>query len=226
VRAHIDAHVHTADSYDSAARVDDVLAAAAEAGLDGLVVTDHDAIERSRAAAKRAPDYGLVGVPGVEVSTADGHLLALGVEERPAAGHSLRASVARVRESGGVAVVPHPFQVSRHGVPRERLHDCDGVETFNAHTVTGVRNRQAGRFARREGYPSFGGSDAHRAAAVGRAYTAVETESLTADAVLDAMRAGRTRAAGRRTSLRGFFGKWAHNARLKTGVLARRADGE
>lgn len=82
----IDCHVHTADSYDSTATVEAVVQQSEKAGLDGFVVTDHDRIERSRRAATRASDFGLIGITGVEVSTMEGHLLAIGVTSRPTPG--------------------------------------------------------------------------------------------------------------------------------------------
>lgn len=214
---HIDCHVHTADSFDSSATVEAVLQRAATVGLDGVVVTDHDRIERSLRAAARAPAYGLVGIPGVEVSTADGHLLAIGVDSLPERGRPLDASVDAIRAEGGLAVVPHPFQWSRHGASANDITDCDGIEVFNAHSLSGVRNRQTAQFAERFDYPTFGGSDAHRPALVGRGVThvAVREANPTAASVLEAMRAGRTWAGGRRTSTRRYVGKLAYNARLK-----------
>jgi len=213
----IDCHVHTADSFDSSASVEDVLQQAAEVGIDGLVVTDHDHIDRSLRAAAQAPEFGLIGIPGVEVSTAGGHLLAIGVESLPRPGRPLAETVESVRAQGGLAVVPHPFQWSRHGASATEITDCDGIEVFNAHSLTGIRNRQAERFAETFDYPWFGGSDAHRAALVGQGVThvAVGTSEPTAKAVLEAMRAGRTWAGGDRASTRRYLGKLAHNARLK-----------
>jgi len=220
----IDCHVHTADSYDSRATVEAVVAAAVEAGLDGLVVTDHDRIERSRLAAARAADFGLVGIPGVEVSTADGHLLAIGVSSRPVPGRPLAETVRAVRADGGVAVIPHPFQLSRHGASASSIVDCDGIEVFNAHSMTGLRNRQADRFAAANGYPRFGGSDAHRPSFVGRGVTHVATGVSSPDVedVVVAMRAGRTRASGHRTSRLRYVGKLVENARIRgTGATIR-----
>ena len=219
----IDCHVHTRASFDASEPVGRVLESAADAGLDGVVVTDHDCIVNSREAAERAPAYGLVGIPGVEVSTADGHLLAIGVDSRPPAGRPFEATVATVRDRGGIAVVPHPFQRSRHGVRMGTITDCDGIEVFNAHSLTGVRNRQATAFARRRGCPRFGGSDAHRAHVVGRAYTAVDVEcpDPTAGDVLDAMRAGRTRAGGTSMPTGRYVNKWAQTAKLKSASLFR-----
>ena len=169
----IDPHVHSIDSFDARAPAELLLAQAQAIGLDGIVVTDHDAIEESLRAAALAPEFGLIGLPGVELSTADGHLLAIGVEELPEA-------VAQVRELGGVAVVPHPFQRSRHGVRKRALVDCDAIEAFNAWSVTGFRNRRAQAFADRHGYPTLGASDAHSIAMVGRAYTEITIDEPAA----------------------------------------------
>jgi predicted metal-dependent phosphoesterase TrpH len=220
----IDCHVHTADSYDSSATVEAIVRQAEAVGIDGFVVTDHDRIERSLRAAERASDYGLIGIPGVEVSTADGHLLAIGVTSRPEPGWSLDRTVETVRHDGGVAVIPHPFQRTRHGVSAAAVSACDGVEVFNAHSLTGVRNAQAMRFARANNYPRFGGSDAHRPSFVGRGLTYVETDRRrpTAVDVLDAMRAGRVRAGGRRTPSLRYLGKLVENARIRGGGVTMR----
>lgn len=223
-----DPHVHSRWSYDSGAALHDLLAAAADAGLDAVAVTDHDAIEGSLRAASLAPEYGLLGVPGVEVSTADGHLLALGVERRPEVGRSLAATVAWVRDRGGLAVVPHPFQRTRHGATT--IPDCDGVEVYNALLMTGVQNRRARRFADREGYPHLAGSDAHVPRMVGRAYTEVDldpadpTETDPGE-LLDAVRQGRSDARGSRAPRRRYVRKFATNASIRTGSSLRSALG-
>lgn len=217
----IDCHVHTDASFDCAEPMETVLESAATTAIDGLVVTDHDCIANSLAAADRARAYGLVGIPGVEVSTADGHLLAIGVEARPPRDRSLAGTVEWIRDAGGIAVVPHPFQRTRHGVPARRIADCDGVEVFNAQLLTGLRNRQAARFAARRGYPRFAGSDAHDADDVGRAYTevAVEENGPTRGDVVEAMRDGRTGVAGEGTSKRQYVRKLASAARRNSARL-------
>jgi predicted metal-dependent phosphoesterase TrpH len=217
-RLRVDAHVHTAASYDATAPVEAVLDRASAAGLDAVVVTDHDTVAGARRAVDVArPDHPVV-VPGVEVSTADGHLLAVDVTEAPAPGRPFAETVRTVRRRGGLAVAPHPFQRSRHGVGAAVLDDCrvDGVEVYNAHCLTGFRNEQAAAYAAAHGYPPFGGSDAHCADLVGRAVTEVRVDGPpTRDRVVDALRSGRTRSRGRRTSVRRYLGKCVHNARLK-----------
>lgn len=195
-------------------------------GLDGIAITDHDAIGASLRAAELAPAYGLVALPGVEVSTADGHLLALGVEQRPVPYRPLAETVARVRTLGGVPVVPHPFQLSRHSVGRRNVADLEdsvGMEVYNAWSLLDVRNRRARQFATERGYPLLGGSDAHVPAVVGRAYTevvveidAASTNAVDRETFLDAILVGETRSRGVRMPMRRYVRKYAESVRRKT----------
>jgi hypothetical protein len=152
-RLKIDPHVHSEGSYDGPEPVELILEHAADIELDGVVITDHDAIEEFRRAADLAPEYGLIGIPGMEVSTRSGHSLAIGVSQRPPEGRSFEETVRIVRDHDGVAAVPHPFQRSRHGVRKRHIGDCDGIEVYNSMLFTGYRNRRAQTFARKRGYP-------------------------------------------------------------------------
>ena len=224
----IDPHVHSEGSYDGREPVELILEQAAEIGLDGVVVTDHDAIDESLHAAELAPEYGLVGIPGVEVSTAAGHLLAIGVEERPKRGKPLAETVETVRELGGAAIVPHPFQRSRHGVRKRHIGDCDGIEVYNSMLFTGYRNRRANAFADQYSFPKVGASDAHHIMNVGRAYTelalpGVPPDTPTAEVdprdVVDALRFGETSTRGRRTPINRSARQYAAGAVRKGAYL-------
>ncbi len=196
-------HNHSKWSHDGRDPVGDLLARAQGAGLDAFAVTDHDSIEGSLEAVRRAPEYGLVGVPGLEISSADGHVLAFGITEAVPPGLPFADTVDRVRELGGIAVVPHPFQESRHGVlaniSRDELAIADAIEVYNSRLLTGRANRQAERFARERDLPMTAGSDAHISEMVGRAVTNVAAESRDVESILAAIRQGHTTVEGRRT---------------------------
>ena len=205
----IDFHVHSDESYDGHEPIELILEHAADIELDGVVITDHDEIDESKRAATLAPEYGLIGIPGVEVSTRHGHLLAIGVEERPDPGMAFMDTVRTVRELGGIAVVPHPFQRSRHGVRKRHIVDADAIETYNSMVFTGYRNRRARTFARRRGYPEIGASDAHYLPNVGKAYTEIQVTNadgatkadIDGDDLIDAILEGRTQIQGKRTPI-------------------------
>ncbi|QLD88334.1 PHP domain-containing protein [Natronomonas salina] len=199
----VELHAHSELSYDGRDPVELLLEQAEAVGLDALAVTDHDEIEASLEAAAKAQDYGLVGIPGMEVSSAAGHVLALGVEELVPAGLGFDETLERIRELGGIAVVPHPFQKSRHGVAphvtTEQLASADAIEVYNSRLFTGRSNRQAEAFAEEHGVPMTAGSDAHIAEMIGQATTEVDAYHPSAEAVLDAIREGRTTVVGKRT---------------------------
>jgi hypothetical protein len=202
----VELHAHSALSYDGRDPVEDLLERARAAGLDALAVTDHDEIDASLRAASVAPEYDLVGIPGMEISSAAGHVLALGIEELVPAGLSFDETLDRVREAGGIAVVPHPFQTSRHGVARhvsrDQLASADAIEVYNSRLLTGLANRKAESFATERGLPMTAGSDAHIAEMVARAVTEVDTDDRSPSAILDAVSEGRTSVVGCRTPWR------------------------
>ncbi|WP_265111536.1 PHP domain-containing protein [Halosolutus halophilus] len=210
----VELHTHSSLSYDGRDPVELILEQAEAVGLDAIAVTDHDEIDASLDAVERAPEYGLVAIPGIEISSKAGHILGLGVEEAVPPGLSYELTIEAIHEQGGLAVIPHPFQESRHGVmariTREQLALGDAIEIYNSRLLTGRANRQAERFARSYDLPMTAGSDAHISEMVGQAVTRVDADERSADAILDAIREGRTSVEGKRTpwhiSLRQFGG--------------------
>ncbi len=96
-------HVHTTFS-DGAAGVEEVAAAAVEAGIDFLVVTDHNPMRP-----EQRPDDGWYGSVFVifaeEISTDQGHLLAFGVPPHTFRfGPTARQALADIRDAGGWAL--------------------------------------------------------------------------------------------------------------------------
>ncbi|SFB98588.1 hypothetical protein SAMN05444422_103361 [Halobiforma haloterrestris] len=210
----VELHVHSSLSYDGRDSVELLLEQAEAVDLDAIAVTDHDEIDASLEAAERAAEYGLVGIPGIEISSKAGHILGLGVEEAIPPGLSYETTLEKIREQGGLAVIPHPFQESRHGVmariSREELAKGDAIEVYNSRLLTGRANRQAERFAKSRNLPMTAGSDAHIGEMVGQAVTRVDADERSADAILEAISQGKTSVEGKRTpwhiSFRQFAG--------------------
>ncbi|NGM70924.1 PHP domain-containing protein [Natronolimnobius sp. AArcel1] len=210
----VELHAHSSLSYDGRDPVSLILEQAEAIGLDAIAVTDHDEIDASLEAAERAPEYGLVGIPAIEISSKAGHILGLGVERAIPPGLSYETTLEAIHEQGGIAVIPHPFQESRHGVmgriSRTQLAKGDAIEVYNSRLLTGRANRQADRFAREHDLPRTAGSDAHISEMVGQAVTRVDADDRSADAILEAIREGKTSVEGKRTpwhiSVRQFAG--------------------
>jgi hypothetical protein len=104
-----DLHIHTTYSYDGTATVAATLEhVVRNTDLDVIAITDHDQIDGALEATYLAARYDLEVVPGIEVSTAEGHLLALFVHRPVPMGLSLAETVLAVGEQGGLCVAAHP----------------------------------------------------------------------------------------------------------------------
>lgn len=222
----VELHAHSALSYDGRDPVERLLEQAAAVGLDGLAVTDHDEIDASLEAADLASEYGLVGIPGMEVTSAAGHVLALGITELVPAGLSFEETIENIHAQGGIAVVPHPFQKSRSGVlakiSEEELIAADAIEVFNSRLLTGRANRRAERFALRHNLPVTAGSDAHISEMIGRGVTHVDTDKRSVEAILGAIRDGHTSVEGRRTPWHISFRQAAGGVKRRVATRVRR----
>ncbi len=199
-----DLHVHTNYSPDGESSVADVLARAAAVGLDAIAITDHDTVEGVRAA-KQLESRVLV-IPGMEVSTLQGHLIVLGLEEVIPAGMDFLETCAVARSRGGVLILPHPYHQWRHGAAlkvKNAIEAVDAVESFNSRYILGTANKRAERNARMAGKPCVGGSDAHISRFIGFGLTLIDAEPEV-ESILDAIRQGRTIAAGRMTPLHSY----------------------
>lgn len=198
-----DLHIHSNCS-DGRASVEEIIKAARRRGLDGIAITDHDTMKGVPLGRRYIKDrkLDLILIPGVEVSTSEGHLIVLGVEEPPQKRMSPEETIERAHELGGIADVPHPYHPFRHALGR--IPDADAVEVYNSKHLFGLANGRARFEARRRRIPMVAGSDSHYVETVGLGVTEIEAED--AEEVLEAIRAGRTRILGRRTPPRFFVG--------------------
>ncbi|MFB6300462.1 MAG: PHP domain-containing protein [Halobacteriales archaeon] len=215
----VELHVHSSLSYDGRDPVDLILEQAAAVGLDAIAITDHDEIDASLEAVDRALDYGLIGIPGTEVTTEVGHVLALGVTSTVPDGRGFMETIREIRDRGGISIIPHPFQNSRSGVAAHvksaELASADAIEVYNSRLLTGRGNRRARRFAQKHDMPMTAGSDAHISEMVGQAVTHIDTDERSADAILTAIREGRTEIEGKRTPWRISFQQAAGGAKRR-----------
>jgi len=191
----LDLHSHSRYSPDSKLDPAEIVRVAKSRGLDGIAITDHNAVEGAAKAWDYARGIGVTVVRGTEVSTKEGHVLAYGVREPIPRDLSSRETVERIVADGGIPVAAHPYRFW------SGLGEQATVETpFAAYEVRNARtlrrgNAKASALAASKGVPGIGGSDAHFLEEIGRAVTVVEDASTEVE-VLEAVRRGSARAEG------------------------------
>jgi len=195
-----DLHIHTIYSYDGTASVPAVLTRAKQIGLDVIAITDHDEIAGSLKALELAHNYGVEVIPGIEITTAEGDLLALNVTQKIARDLSLIETVLKVGEQDGFCIAPHPMaggfgmkSLNAYSILRalrnvEVAQILIGIETYNATAIDKMSNHYAHILASRLDLAKTASSDAHVIEAIGLGAT--EFEGHTAQDLINALRAG------------------------------------
>src|SRR6202789_4226745 len=125
----IDLHCHSRFSADGVAEPEALVAEARAKGLNGFAITDHntsacvDYFEQHGFLNKEGtPVNGLLIIPGQEITTAEGHLLALGVSlPDNLKGIPAAEAVKLIHEKGGLAIPPHPYDFFRAGIREDVL---------------------------------------------------------------------------------------------------------
>jgi predicted metal-dependent phosphoesterase TrpH len=182
-----DLHIHS-DYSDGMASVEEILEYVEDkTDLDLIAITDHDMFDGSDVArdlaARRHYRFGIV--TGMEVTTIEGHLLALGMERPVRSLQPLAKTIAQIHEEGGICIVPHPMSwlirsVGRRGLlrvfrdPSSEVY-FDGFEVMNPSFAGRVTSTQAKQLNERELHlAETGGSDSHTLNMIGSGLTHFE----------------------------------------------------
>jgi predicted metal-dependent phosphoesterase TrpH len=189
----LDLHVHSCYSNDGIGTPEDVIHALQRRGLQGMALTDHNNIKGSLKAVTIAPK-GFIVIPSVELTTTDGHLLALNVTQSIRPRLSLEETVEQVIEAGGIPIVPHLYRLLS-GIKKLNLTNIltklSAIEVFNG-CSTPKTNLKMAKTARALNLGGTGGSDSHDPLYAGYAYTIIDTTDARLDTILSELQRKKT----------------------------------
>jgi len=191
-RVKLDMHTHSEFSPDSRTPLKAQAAALKAAGIDVVCATDHNTIEGALRLRELAE--GVRVIVGEEISSRDGEIIGLFLEQPVPRDRSAEETIALIKEQGGIVSIPHPFSRNRlYHIKRaalERVYSqIDCIEIFNAREAFAADNRRAEAFAKEHDLPGAVGSDAHRVSEIGRAWIEVD-EFAGRDDFVAALRGG------------------------------------
>ncbi|MEE9440448.1 MAG: PHP-associated domain-containing protein [Candidatus Thermoplasmatota archaeon] len=181
----LDLHIHSQYSEDATGSPKDIIKILQKKGLQGMAIADHNTVEGGLKALKVKPKEFIV-IPGVEISTKDGHMLALNVTENIKRHLSVEETVEKIIDAGGLPVVPHLFR-NMSGIKKEKLRNIrtkiSAIEVFNSCSLPQT-NLKTAKIAKEYSLGGTGGSDAHDPIYAGYAYTTVDNTDINIDSIL------------------------------------------
>ncbi len=178
----VDFHVHTNFSFDSTIKVQELMLKAEKLGIIP-VISDHN----TTAACNEA-------IPAEEIRTLSGDLIGLYLTEEISPKLSFEETIDRIKEQGGLAYLPHMYDMGRHGCGDEYAGLVDIIEIFNARCLDNKLNEMAAETARELNKAGAAGSDSHFLFEFGRTYTELpEFDIENPNELLKALTSGKSR---------------------------------
>ena len=193
-------------SDDSFMAPDELVEAAKSAGLDGICLTEHDAFWPAEEISALSSRHNFLVLPGSEINTDAGHVLAFGLSSYVFGFHKLSFLEAAACKAGAVLIAAHPYRrrfieeaaqepearaemLARAGAdPLFKL--CDAIEGINGRG-TSEQNRFSQDLGKFLGAGVTAGSDAHRPMHLGAAATYFPGSVQNLDDLKRELKAGR-----------------------------------
>jgi predicted metal-dependent phosphoesterase TrpH len=181
MKHHADFHTHSHYSRDSVINPRSFIDNCIRKGMTCVAVTDHNEIEGAFVIDKLVREQGapLKVVVGEEVKTSEGEIIGLFLKEWVPRDLSPEETVRAIHEQGGLAVVPHPYDIFRRSVIKpdalERVKETvDAIEGFNCRNIMQRHDDRAKALARSVAKPMTVGTDSHSPWELGGAWLEME----------------------------------------------------
>lgn len=172
-----DLHMHSWYSDGTEAPRDIVEHIAKNKLLEGFSLTDHDNFKGLAEAKAAAKKFGLICIPGVEITTDLGDVIAVGIEEIPK-WKTVEELVDKIKSQDALAIGAHPHYSEFKEMPK-LLKMFDAIEIYNATTALEF-NLEAMELAKSEKLLGVAVSDSHVMGMVARAWTSSKGSDIIA----------------------------------------------
>jgi predicted metal-dependent phosphoesterase TrpH len=185
-RMKIDLHCHSEASWDCTTPLALIPGQCKIHGIKVQAITDHNEIwgaKELKALVENDPEMDLTIIVGEEVTTTEGEIIGLFLDEKIDAGLTPEETVRQIKAQNGLVLLPHGFDpLKRYRLKPEargRIADqFDIVEAFNARISRPRWNEAAAVWAAEHKKLISAGSDAHRLVDIGEAWVEVDDQPI------------------------------------------------
>lgn len=182
----LDLHLHSHYSDDATGTPQELIKILQKKGLHGVSITDHNTIQGSLQALQNPPKNFII-IPGVEISTNHGHLIALNIKKDIPRHLSLEETIDHIHDANAIPIVPHLFR-NMSGIKKNKLYTIKSkipaIEVFNGCSLAST-NIKTAKIAHHLNLGGTGGSDSHEPQYAGDAYTTIDTTDTRIDTILE-----------------------------------------
>lgn len=175
---------------DSKLNVKDILQKCKDENLNVISITDHDCIDGSLEAITLSSIFKITIIPGVEITTKDGHLIAYNVFEKIRSGMSIEETIDNIRELGGIAVAPHVFSPQGIFFKFRNIFQTVGYKIDAIDVYSSLKSdieKRALNYAKNHLLPVIIGSDSKTLSRLGAIYTKIDSVSYKITDIIDAI---------------------------------------
>ena len=192
-----DSHCHTLYS-DGCVDLKELINLAKYHKFPLITKTDHNTTKGNQALKRLAEQNGLLFIPGVEISTKEGHLLAFGIMnwKRSDGGKGMQDQIDKVLDLGGAPIIAHPYWQGGLGEGIFKLKRFLGFEMLNHASPFGslkLLKKAAKNPEMYNRFAKYAGSDSHAGKAYGYYFTEIDAKEKTADSILEGIFKQKTR---------------------------------
>lgn len=176
-------HVHTRYSKDSVQPLIGIYLLCRIKGIESIAITDHNTIKGGKVFYKYFDENSCDKLPlikginviiGSEIMTDSGEIIGLFLKEEIPSGLTVRETIQRIKEQGGVVYLPHPYDQKRHRTVlrgeeiEEHAGDIDCCEAYNGRNSEEDYGKEQIQIVNKYKFQKVIGSDAHTMMEIGR----------------------------------------------------------
>lgn len=174
--------------YGSVQSVEDIIKRCLDNNIKILSITDHNSLSGYYRAKEiiEQDNLDIILVPGTEIESKDGDILAYGVEKPIPKYLSVKKTVAEIHKQGGFAIAAHPYIFFSL---RDKVYNFsfDAIEVYNPQ-LPKLFIRKAAESAYKLSLPATAGSDAHLVEELGKGSMYFSKDIKTAKDVITAIK--------------------------------------
>jgi len=202
----IDLHTHThPGSWDSFLSPDDLIDRSRSAGLDAIVLSEHDWAWDPEEVKRLAQRHNFLVIPAMEINTEDGHILVYGMHHYKYGMHRAHELAGHVHAADGTMIAAHPYRRNHpwnYDSPKEWADALERAERNGGYRFVDAMELGNGRSKTQEnafsekiadvmGFHTTAATDSHAVADVGKAVTYFDAKIEGERDLIEAIRSGR-----------------------------------